>query len=345
MPLGVASSNPPNFSTAPMNDRCNSGVQRRRAFSELAPADVFELPERFPPLPSLTGADVIARSPRPADADADADARFLRPRPPARPTRSAPPPSSPSTAKLPISNPSKSSPPSPLPTAANPSSRRSNTSSNQSYTRASQTQPSPASVSRTQSSPVHRRAHAHARPVAPAHTKKHPRHARCDPHHAPRAAHRDATTPERIRGHRQNILIRIAHSLIDAPAHRARRASRRRDRHRPHRRRRRRRRARLRTARTCPRRGTSTRAARRGVSRARSREVDRWTHRLGDSRARCDAMRAFAGAIAAGEWWMDDARARAFDRRRVGDRRRAARARASGASWDLGLGPSYVLGS
>ena len=65
----------------------------------------------------------------------------------------------------------------------------------------------------------------------------------------------------------------------------------------------------------------------------------------GDSRARCDAMRAFAGAIAAGEWWMDDARARAFDRRRVGDRRRAARARASGASWDLGLGPSYVLGS
>jgi len=59
---------------------------------------------------------------------------------------------------------------------------------------------------------------------------------------------------------------------------------------------------------------------------------------------RRDATRC-AGAIAAGEWWMDDARARAFDRRRVGDRRRAARARASGASWDLGLGPSYGVGS
>ena len=198
MPLGVASSNPPNFSTAPMNDRCNSGVQRRRAFSELAPADVFELPERFPPLPSLTGADVVARSLRPADADVDADARFLRPRPPVRPERSAPPPSSPSTAKLPISNPPKSTPPSSLPTAANPSSRRSNTSSNQSY-KTYDARPNPSVSRQSRREPkAHPSIFAHLRaclyPPTPRRAQRNTQHQYAT-RHTPRDAHARATPP------------------------------------------------------------------------------------------------------------------------------------------------------
>ena len=200
MPLGVASSNPPNFSTAPMNDRCNSGVQRRRAFSELAPADVFELPERFPPLPSLTGADVVARSLRPADADVDADARFLRPRPPVRPERSAPPPSSPSTAKLPISNPPKSTPPSSLPTAANPSSRRSNTSSNQSY-KTYDARPNPSVSRQSRREPKAHTLHlrASSRMPLPSHAatraQRNTQHQYTNTRHTPRDAHARATPP------------------------------------------------------------------------------------------------------------------------------------------------------
>ena len=231
MPLGVASSNPPNFSTAPMNDRCNSGVQRRRAFSELAPADVFELPERFPPLPSLTGADVVARSLRPADADVDADARFLRPRPPVRPERSAPPPSSPSTAKLPISNPPKSTPPSSLPTAANPSSRRSNTSSNQSY-KTYDARPNPSVSRQSRREPkAHPSIVAHLRACLYPPT---PRRARKETHNTNTLHVTHHATPTHARRHHpytrmhpQNILTRIA-SPSHAPAHRARRARRRR---------------------------------------------------------------------------------------------------------------------
>ena len=153
--------------------------------------------------------------------------------------------------------------------------------------------------------------------------------------HTTRRAPPIATPPSpnaRARGSTvTNRIFSFERASLHAPAHRARRASRRRNRHRPHRHRRRRR-VRLRTARTCPRRGTSTRAARCGVPRARA-PCGRPMRASSIDDSRAFSTRAFAGAIAAGERVMDGDRGRSIvgasaiggDRRRRRRRRRVGR--------------------